>query len=287
MEKICVKVYGGRSLFGGREHPLEAHEIYCEQPNHCTLYAQGKCLNCRGNFRFMCPTGKVNLVKGYTSRAKKYGEFKAKYTSDPLYNKLSFPQSDCFAIVGDNYWFRLEHVIAKKARTQEEMAKANAFGYILTNAYITDGDFYIPKADLNVDLLHEIFTYRPTRMWDCAEKTEYKRETIPKIIYTLKRYVPEFYMQLITKYPMYRNDAYVPNYVGQYAYTKTLRNGAVLRDCHGNEGILKDGKIYCNNYNRGFVPFDGKSASVVVELSDTATYKITDNSQVDMNTKFK
>ena len=72
-----------------------------------------------------------------------------------------------------------------------------------------------------------------------------------------------------------------------WAYTKTLKNGAVIEDCHGNEGVIKDGKIYCDDFAGGFVPFNGESATVVVEIKDTDIFKITDNSQVDENTKFK
>lgn len=49
---------------------------------------------------------------------------------------------------------------------------------------------------------------------------------------------------------------------------------------------LKDGKIYCDNF-KGIVPFGGESASVVIELGETSTIKITDNSQVCERTIFK
>lgn len=44
--------------------------------------------------------------------------------------------------------------------------------------------------------------------------------------------------------------------------------------------------IYCDNL-KGIVPFGGESASVVIELGETSTIKITDNSQVCERTIFK
>lgn len=48
MGKICVGLYGGKSIFGGKETPLEGDTIYCECPDRCSLYKEGKCLCVRG-----------------------------------------------------------------------------------------------------------------------------------------------------------------------------------------------------------------------------------------------
>ena len=69
MEKINVQLYGGRSVFGGRETPLEADIIYCDCKDKCSLYKNGNCLNCRVLFGDQCKKGSVETIKGYTSRA--------------------------------------------------------------------------------------------------------------------------------------------------------------------------------------------------------------------------
>lgn len=96
----------------------------------------------------------------------------------------------------------------------------------------------------------------------------------------------ELYQELTEKYPEYKSEKYIQNYVGRYAYTRTLRDGCTIHDGRGNVGVLKDGKIYCDNL-KGIVPFGGESASVVIELGETSTIKITDNSQVCKGTIFK
>lgn len=288
MDKICVNLYGGKSIFGGRETPLEADEIFCDNAKSCTLYKEGKCLCCRAAFARKCPNGRVITTKGYTSRARKYGEFRSKYTNDKVYSKLKYPQENYFAILGDKYWFRLTYVAARKADERDDRRRVNEWGYIVDNtATIGNNQLIIPCDEINIDLLNTILSYIPRTFFGNDIITDYQDKAVPRILNEMKEKAPDLYTQLAEKYPKYKNEEYAPNYVGMWAYTKTLKNGAVIKDCHGNEGVVKDGKIYCDTYTSGFVPFGGKSATVVVEIKDTDVFKITDNSQVDENTKFK
>lgn len=104
MGKICVGLYGGKSIFDGRETPLEGDTIYCECSDRCSLYQEGKCL-CVRHLGIRCPHGTVTTEKGYTSRAKKYKTFREKYTNDETYANLKSPLYNRFAVVGNNYWF--------------------------------------------------------------------------------------------------------------------------------------------------------------------------------------
>lgn len=45
MDKINVNLYGGKSIFGGRETPLEAEMTYCDKYKNCSFYKQGKCFS--------------------------------------------------------------------------------------------------------------------------------------------------------------------------------------------------------------------------------------------------
>ena len=42
MKKINVDLYGGKGLFGGRETPLEAEEIFCDRFEQCTYSSPKK-----------------------------------------------------------------------------------------------------------------------------------------------------------------------------------------------------------------------------------------------------
>lgn len=78
MQKINVNLYGGKGIFGGKESPLEASIIYCDHCNDCSFYRESKCLRVRSFLSPTCKFGRVETIKGYTSRAVKYWDFKKK-----------------------------------------------------------------------------------------------------------------------------------------------------------------------------------------------------------------
>lgn len=282
MGKICVGLYGGKSIFKGKEVPLQGDTIYCECPDRCSLYKAGKCL-CIRRLGIKCPNGTVTTEKGYTSRAKKYGVFRQKYTGDETYAKLKSPIHNKFAVVGDYYWFSVGYVKARKAK-EDDSPREEVSGYVLWTS-IGTSEFCIPIADMNIRLLNAIFSYSPRNIFGESLEKKYL-EYVADILKEMQEIAPELYQELTEKYPEYKSEKYIPNYVGRYAYTRTLRDGCTIHDGRGNVGVLKDGKIYCDNF-KGIVPFGGESASVVIELGETSTIEITDNSQVCERTIFK
>lgn len=284
MKKINVQLYGGKNIF--KEVPLEADIIYCDSKDDCSLFKDGKCLLCRSFLGDICKKGRRETVKGYTSRAKKYSAFREKYKNDETYGKLHYP-SDNFAVIDDEYWFDLKYVRVRKPTDSDFKSLINEWGYIIDNVGFSRGFLHIPKEKMNAKFLNDIFRYRPRTVFNNENNeiiSDYADKVVPNIINEMKKQAPELYNELIENYPEYD---VAPNYIGRYAYTKTLKNGTQIKDCHGDVGTLKDGKIYCDNFTKGFVPFNGLSATVVVEVKDTDTYKITSNDEWDENTKFK
>ena len=212
----------------------------------------------------------------------KYSEFREKYRNDEMYNKLDYPLED-FAVIDDEYWFDLKYVRVRKPTDSDCKSRINEWGYVIDDRGFSKGFFHIPKEEMTVKFLNEIFSHKPRRLFDNTIISDYADKIVPNIINEIKKQAPELYQSLVESYPEYDVK---PNYIGRYAYTKTLKDGIQVKDCHGNVGTLKDGKIYCDNFTRGFVPFDGSTAAVVVELNDTNKYKITSNDEWDENTKF-
>ena len=282
MGKICVGLYGGKSIFDGRETPVEGDTIYCECSDRCSLYQEGKCL-CVRHLGIRCPHGTVTTEKGYTSRAKKYKTFREKYTNDETYANLKSPLYNRFAVVGNNYWFNGGYVLARKAKENDSLREMVS-GYIL-QCNIAISEFCIPITDMNMELLNAILSYTPRNMFGQSLEKDYLKY-VSEILGEMQKIAPELYQELTEKYPEYKSEKYIPNYVGRFAYTRTLRDGCTIYDGRGNVGVLKDGKIYCDNF-KGIVPFGGESASVVIELGETSTIEITDNSQVCEGTIFK
>lgn len=282
MKKISVDLYGGKSMFGGRETPLEADIIYCDCFDKCSFYENKQCLKCRSFLGSTCKRGKVNTVKGYTSKAKKYYSFKQKYESDEMYNKLHYPSNWAVGLIEDCLILNLKYTHVREARDKDSAYMIHD-GYVILDGAILNNVFQIPLNNLTISLLNHILSFKPRNIMG-GEITDYQNKVVPDIICELKRLVPNLYDKLIETYPQYNIE---PNYIGKFAYIRTMTEGSVLTDCHGNKAILRDGKLICDSYTKGFVPFRGASAKCEIEIGEDQTYQITDNSQCNENTRFK
>lgn len=281
MEKINVKLYGGKGIFGGRETPLEADIIYCDSYNSCQLYKEGKCLNCRAFRGITCPKGRVETKHGYTHKALKYWSFRGMYEKDEVYNKLSYP-GNRVAVIGDLVYLNLVYVgISKK--TAEDSFRKTSYNYVIKPGYYGDTSVLIPKEELTIDFLIDILSKRPQALLGSLIE-DYQEKIVPDIIQDLKKALPELYNELIQVKPEFNIQ---PNYVGKYAYMRTLVDGSVLVDCHGNKAVKKGDYLYCEKYTKGFVPFDGEYAECTIKISPNKTYKVNDNNQCDDNTVFE
>jgi hypothetical protein len=281
MNKINVDLYGGKSLFGGKESPLEADEIYCDRADKCSFYADGKCLRCRSFLAPKCKFGSNSVIRGYTSRAAKYYEFKHKYQSDALYNKLNYP-SELAAVIDDVLYMNLKYTLVRKRTEKDKAWERDTNGYLISETGFCSGDVFLPMPDVTNELLYAIFSYRPCAMMGGVIQ-DYQSKVVPDVLMSLKKCATKIYSNFISEYPQYDLK---PNYVGKYAYIKTMVDGSILTDCQGNNFTLKGGKLIGKYIKRGFIPFDGVM-DCTVSVSDSETYKVNDNSQCNENTKFK
>lgn len=279
--KINVDLYGGKSLFGGKEKPLEADEIYCDRADKCSFYADGKCLRCRSFLAPTCKFGKDSVIRGYTSRAAKYYDFKRKYEKDESYNKLHYP-SELAAVIDDFLYLNLKFTRVWKRTEKDEAWRKDVNGYLISDAGFGSKSVFIPMPDVTNELLYAIFSYRPCAIMGGVIQ-DYQSKVVPDVLMSLKKCAPKIYSNFISEYPQYDLE---PNYVGKYAYIKTMVNGSTLTDCHGNNFTLEDEKLIGKNIKRGFTPFDGVM-DCIVEVADSKTYKVDANSQCDENTKFE
>lgn len=159
MKKINVNLYGGKGLFGGRETPLEAEEIYCDRYEQCSYYQAGKCLKCRAFLAPTCKFGRTNTIKGYTSRARKYYSFKNTYENDEVYSKLKYP-SEPVAIMGDTLYIHYCYGTVRKRTEQDEKWVKDVDGYIIKTSNYKSSVF-IPLNEVTNNLLFAIFSNKP------------------------------------------------------------------------------------------------------------------------------
>lgn len=274
MKKINVALYGGKSIFGGREMPLEAEITYCNKCEHCDFYKNNKCYSA-GRFKANCKFGKKEKINGYTSRAKKYHEFRNTYKNDECYGKLEEPHQTVGII--DNIVVLNIHDM----KLDENDTPIEDVGFASNSLSYIELDKFTPE------LIKQICDLRPRTIFGYQPIKTYYEEYIPKFLDDLKRHYPEIFRKFIELYPEYDKEM---NYVGRSAYIHSLRNGVEIKSEYSDGTLfVKDGDYLTNvsNFKCSFMPFDSKESNIQLKIDKNMYCKITDNSQVDENTLFR
>lgn len=278
MNLIDVYLTGGKSIFGGKESPLEAHEIYCDNCDNCSLYKNKQCLNhCTPLALPHCKLGSVINTKGYTSRAKKYTTFKSKYTSNDKYNCLTYPSTNNLAIIGDTVFIYLTY-------TKVALNKETDNYYTTNTNYISESS-YVPINRFNIDLIYNIATFKP-RDFLGGVISDYKDKIIPDFLLSLSKLMPAIHNEFIAKYPEWN---LAPNYIGKKAYVNSLKPKTKFIE-QETEWLYDGEYVIAENMNLGLSSpwWHNDSENIVkIKVNDKMTITIKDNSIVDENTKFK
>lgn len=284
MEKINVALYGGKSIFGGRETRLEADEIFCDRAEQCTYYQSGKCLRCRSFLSPICKFGRNNVISGYTSRAKRYYEFKRKYENDEVYSKLKYPE-ELVAVMGDTLYMNLKYVSVRERTEKDEKWEKDIEGYMIRNGSMGCRGIFIPLQNVSTTLLYSIFSYTPHAIMG-GIITDYEDKVVPDIIQTLKKVAPNIHKDFIKKYSQYDKE---PNYIGKKVFVNSLKPNTKFT-FKNKEWTFDGAYVVANNFDIGLgSPWwlqDGQRADVKIKVTDKMTIEINDNSIVDENTKF-
>lgn len=260
-----------KDYFGGRETPLNADITYCEKYKECGFYKKGKCFSA-GRIGPNCKFGKKQNVQGYTSRAIKYGEFRRKYREDECFAKLDEPNNKVGKIK-DMFVINMKYLHEKEGGGYE--IETNIFSHPL---------IYVPEKQFTNDLIKLICDGEPKTFFDNEIIKSYKEKDVPRFLYELKEDFKEIYENFIKEYPEYINIEM--NFVGRYAYIKTLRNGTEMKDCHNNIWKIENDEIVCYTW-KTWLPFGKTPTETRIKITDDMKYQITDNKQVDENTKFE
>lgn len=281
--KINTQLYGGSSLFSKKETPLSADEILCDYSDTCSLYKDNKCLRCRSYASPICKFGTTITTKGYTSRAKKYYQFKTKYENDPTYNKLKYP-TELAGVMNNHLFLNTTYVNVRKRMPDDCGPDIN--GYIVKTAGFGSPRIFIPLEDITNELLYAIFSYSPTAMFG-GKIEKYNNKVVPEILQTMKKIVPDVYNEFISEYPQYD---IAPNYIGKKAYIYSLKPNTTFK-YEGYTWVFDGEYISTNNFELGSASpwwLQEKSYSdVKIKVTEKMTIEINDNSIVDENTKFE
>lgn len=287
--KVNVELYGGKPLFGGREKPLVADEIYCECPTRCQFLENDTCVCCRAALALNhCPYGSVNRIKGYTSKAKKYGEFRSKYRSDEVFSRLSYPRDVFLRIVGDYAFVHLPG--AECSYLEEPDAGVLLSGQKLVGATgrLRFGDpglftaaCWVPKDELRPEDIAYMASLVPRTWMGNGAIEGYQEKTVPAFIDDIRNFWPEMYAELKKGYPELCDKQV--DYRGRKAYLKTLKEGIAVKDCHGNAFTFDGDKLVCDDYSDSLAgPAGAKARHAVLSIpvGDDTVVEVADNDWV-------
>lgn len=291
-QKINVMLYGGKSIFGGREVPLRAKITYCDAADECPLRKQGKCLIPHPTMN--CKHGRIEVIKGYTSRAKKYGEFKRRFKEDPLYGALTDPRDDVMIMtIGEDVFLKLGRIgldyDPESNGWKQSYAKANDRGMYVCDPWMGEKCLWVPRDAVDVDFFEKVCKYRPMAFLDNKVISEFQQKNVPMIVHVLKDVMPDIYAQLIERCPKLAEKKL--DHRGRDARAKTLRDGAEICDNGGNRYTKFMDMLICENYGSFFAGPVGTRAHgdsvLVIRLHDDDYIEVKDNDWVCDTTEFK
>ena len=285
MKVINVSLYGGKSIFGGKETALEAEITSCDKYEVCSLYKIGQCAKVRSMGRFGCEHGSKKIVRGYTSRATKYYSFKQEWENHEMYSKIKSRTKDLAIIDGKLYIY--------------SMLIMHRFidGKLVINSCWAKSGHDKPKYKdgLTVDLkqfetkdLKRICELKPQALFGGVIKS-YQEETVPYVLAEIKKMLPDFYQNFIKEYPEHDKEI---NYVGREAKILTL-NYPLIFQVNKDSGNIQskweyDGKhlIYISGWISQPNVIKGDIVEYKYKPSDGMSIEIEDNSWVNENTVF-
>ena len=274
-EYKIINVYLFRPSFKNVKQRCEV--LSCDACDRCGMYKQGKCVVKDYLFESLrCPHSALSKEEGYTNRARNYYswfEKKEKQYGDDLIDKLEFVDEKLCIVGGDYVYLPYPYL----------------HNYINKIEGIVN-DHFIPLKEFDEDKIKEIFDFVPMTLFDHKPIESYQEECVPKFAQHLKEVMPNRLYSFLSKYPEYKDkiDKIICEYVGRTAYIRTMTEGSVLRDCHGDEWTIDNGYLVCKNNDMNLIPFIvyKESTEVKIKISENMTYKITSNDQVNENTVF-
>lgn len=266
-----------RSIFGknSKNEKAQLHTYTCENKDECDAFGKGQCINVGNVFGARCPSGRKNVLRGFSQRARKYYEqisdWKGKYKD--LYQALEQAPRKITKVYGG--WM-LPYSHMDMNITVPFKDKSGLF---------VSGCPFLTDDQMNKENIENIISFLPQAMMG-GEIRSYQKESIPKFIHDFKSNYPVIFNNMLGDNDIVKKIFESMNYVGRKAYLKTVKKdhkvklGTDYWFWDGKKVFRKDQKIMI------FEPCSWSSCYCEFIPDEKATVKITDNNQVDENTVF-
>lgn len=297
-EKVSVDLYGGKPLFGGREKPLRAIEVWCSLANSkeaCPFRAKGQCLCVTDGFASTsCPYGRTSVTKGYTSRARKYLSFRNRYTEDPVYSALKQPSGDAFRVtrIGGYVAISMPYVTViydpKHAESEYARCRYGKDGNVIVSPKVALSIVrirtWIPVEEVDASVFEALTRLLPRRLFDYTTINEYRDKEVPVMMEDLRLEWPEMYEEVVGANPELGEKEV--DYRGRRARILTLKDGTELMT-KKNRFVLdvQAATLTCSEYHDSLISGVGSvrargDAALVLHVRDDDSIEVTDNDWV-------
>lgn len=290
--KVNIEFYGGKSIFGGREKPLEADVTYCEAPNECPLHESGTCLMAARLGRCDCIYGRTETVTGYTKRARKYGEFRRRFEDDPAYHALSLPTRRVITMrVRDMTFLKLGSIGLEYDSGEKGIGsgywKANDSGVWVCDPYMGRKSVWVPTEAIDAKAFEFICRQHPQALFG-GEIKSFQQKDVPLIVESVRNVFPEVYEELVSANPDLAE--LKVDRTGMYADITTLRDGSTMTDRLGRTFTKTGMTVTCDDFDSSLVmPFgiQTRHARIEMPISEGTYVEVQSNDWVDEGTVFK
>lgn len=286
--KVTTYLTGGKSILGGREKPLVAHEVYCSCAGECQFREDGKCACVASRLLGIswCPYGSVSTTKGYTSRARKYGEFERKYKDDPTYCSLSgLGDAARLRLVGDYAYLHLPGPVVTVASDGKEGRPIGRDGQLrIAHPAFGGTEGWFKRALIDVEAVIAICEFVPLGFWDGKALRSYQAKVVPAFVEDLRIWWPEMHAELEGARPDLCGREV--DYCGRTARIATLKAGITVKDSQGNRFVLSDDRaeLRCDGFKSALVSVGTcrprGDATVTIPVGEGDTVKVEDNDWV-------
>lgn len=282
MKEIYSHINEGRFIFSKPKRTDRAIGViyYCECPNKCNLFSQGKCL--LKNMTQFCKYGRVNRVQSPTVIAKSYRTFIDNFKEEhkeTLDKQLYGINKICDVV---DLVFLPINFLHMNRKADFSVNKDFGFGGQIV---------MVAQSKFTKEFIDEhILQFRPQSIFGNCTIEDYEKKCLPTFMNQLKDYDTKLFHDVIAMRSEYTELYSNISNTGRTADLRTLTpNKGTFIDCHGANWIWDGEYLVSNDSNCAFMPIDSSNFSqikVKVRLDIPTWIKITDDGQANDNTVF-
>lgn len=260
---------------GMRNDRAECKTVRCSNSENCGLFARGECAWLGGFGWQACPYGKFNQKEGFTKKARAYFKWikeKKDLAGDTL-DKLS-SHKNVMAIVGEYIFLPYAHITMN-----------DKIPFLAKGGLFNKENCFLKYENFTIDNIISICEFRPYAMMG-GEILSYQKEVVPNFIKHLSEILPKTYQQLCLVFERAKSIVDSYSHIGRKALLETITpNAGRLIDCHKSEWVW-DGEYLTSNKCRASFMLISDYSELRLKPNKGCVVEISDNSQVNENTKF-